>query len=166
MKLEDIKPGAKAKGIIPNILADIISVEWIGEQAINVVFRDSNAKIAETTLYRDKTTFITSIIPARSVNSSFRGPTNYVVFVLLEYPAVSIARRMLPRDSLRSASRKAHCLSVSSLVAISILFLNNFDMNMKSIIAIIMWLIFLPLLYLYLPLIFIANGGAFDAKII
>ena len=53
MKLEDIKPGAKAKGIIPNILADIISVEWIGEQAINVVFRDSNAKIAETTLYRD-----------------------------------------------------------------------------------------------------------------
>ena len=52
-KLEDIKPGSKAQGIIPNILAEIVSVEWIGEQAINVVFRDGNAKIAETTLYRD-----------------------------------------------------------------------------------------------------------------
>ena len=48
MKLEDIKPGAKAKGIIPNILTEIVSVEWIGNQAINVVFRDGNAKIAET----------------------------------------------------------------------------------------------------------------------
>lgn len=52
-KLEDIKPGSKAQGIIPNILAEIVSVEWIGEQAINVVFRDGDAKIAETTLYRD-----------------------------------------------------------------------------------------------------------------
>ena len=53
MKLEDIKPGAKANGIIPNTITEIVSVEWIGNQAVNVVFRDGNAKIAETTLYRD-----------------------------------------------------------------------------------------------------------------
>ena len=53
VKLEEIKPGAKANGIIPNILTEIVSVEWIGNQAVNVVFRDGNAKIAETTLYRD-----------------------------------------------------------------------------------------------------------------
>jgi len=31
-RLEDIKLGAKAQGIIPNILAEIMSVEWIGSQ--------------------------------------------------------------------------------------------------------------------------------------
>ena len=79
-----------------------------------------------------------NIMPARSVISSLSGPTTSEVAVVFEYPAMSMARRMLPRDSPRSASRKADCLFVSSLVAISILFLNNFDMNMKSIIAIIL----------------------------
>ena len=106
--------------------------------------------------------FIASIIPARSVISSLRGPTTSVVFVLLEYPAMSIARRMLPRASPRSASRKAACLSVSSLVAMSMLFRNHFDMNVKSIIAIILGLIFLPLLYLYLPLILIGFTLLFE----
>ena len=52
-KLEDIKPGSKTSGILPNISTEIVSVEWIGNQAINVVYRDSDAKVAETTLYRD-----------------------------------------------------------------------------------------------------------------
>ena len=52
-KLEDIKPGAKAQGVIPSSSAEIVSVEWIGEQAINVVFRGDNGNISETTLYRD-----------------------------------------------------------------------------------------------------------------
>ena len=52
-KLEDIKPGAKAQGIVPNSSAEIVSVEWIGDQAINVVFRGANGNISEATLYRD-----------------------------------------------------------------------------------------------------------------
>lgn len=52
-KLEDIKPGAKVQGVMPSSSAEIVSIEWIGEQAINVVFRGDNGNISETTLYRD-----------------------------------------------------------------------------------------------------------------
>ena len=44
----------------------------------------------------------------------------------------------------------------------SMLFRNHFDMNVKSIIAIILGLIFLPLLYLYLPLILIGFTLLFE----
>ena len=52
-KLEDLKPGAKVQGVIPNSTCEIVSVEWIGEQAINIVYRGFEGGIAETTLYRD-----------------------------------------------------------------------------------------------------------------
>lgn len=52
-KLEDIKPGAKLEGLIPNISAEIVSVDMVGNQAINVVFRVTNGNISETTLFRD-----------------------------------------------------------------------------------------------------------------
>lgn len=52
-KLEDIKNGALIKGIAPNQSVQVVSVDWIGDQAVNVVFRDQNSTVAETTLYRD-----------------------------------------------------------------------------------------------------------------
>ena len=52
-KLEDIKPGARVAGIVPAGVVELKSVEWVGSQAINVVFRDSNGTVAEATLYRE-----------------------------------------------------------------------------------------------------------------
>lgn len=52
-KLEDIKPGARVTGIVPAGVAELKSVEWVGSQAINVVFRDPNGTVAEATLYRE-----------------------------------------------------------------------------------------------------------------
>ena len=51
--LEEIKIGALVQGIRPSNPVEIISVDWIGVQAINIVFRDQNGSVAETTLYRD-----------------------------------------------------------------------------------------------------------------
>ena len=51
--LEDIRSGAIVRGIALNQSVKIVSVDWIGNQAINVVFRDQNGKVAERTLYRD-----------------------------------------------------------------------------------------------------------------
>ncbi|WP_375567497.1 helicase-related protein [Oceaniradius stylonematis] len=51
--LEDIKSGAIVRGIAPNQAVQIVSVEWIGDQALNVVFRDQNGSVAERTVYRD-----------------------------------------------------------------------------------------------------------------
>jgi superfamily II DNA or RNA helicase len=52
-RLEDIKNGAMVEGLAPSQPVEIVSVEWIGDQAINVVYRDPNSSISETVLYRD-----------------------------------------------------------------------------------------------------------------
>lgn len=52
-KLEDIKSGASVRGVVSTQSVQIVSVDWIGDQAINVVFRDHNGAVAETVLYRD-----------------------------------------------------------------------------------------------------------------
>jgi len=51
--LEAVRNGAIVKGIIPNQSVEIVSVDWIGEQALNVVYRVPGGSVAETTLYRD-----------------------------------------------------------------------------------------------------------------
>ncbi|MEP1934515.1 MAG: DUF3883 domain-containing protein [Hoeflea sp.] len=51
--LNEIKPGSVVSGIVPNQKSEVISVEWIGDQAINVVYRNASGAPAETTLYRD-----------------------------------------------------------------------------------------------------------------
>jgi len=52
-RLEDIRNGATVRGIAPNQSVQIVSVDWIGDQAINVVFRDQTGSVSESTLYRD-----------------------------------------------------------------------------------------------------------------
>ena len=51
--LEDIKSGAMVQGIAPGQIVEVVSVDWIGDQAINVVYRVPGGSVSETTLYRD-----------------------------------------------------------------------------------------------------------------
>lgn len=51
--LEEIKNGAQLRGILPGQPVEVVSVEWIGDQAINLVYRVLTGGVAETTLYRD-----------------------------------------------------------------------------------------------------------------
>jgi len=53
IKLEDIKPGGRVSGVMPGGAVEVVSVEWIGNQAVNVVYRQSSGSVAETTIYRD-----------------------------------------------------------------------------------------------------------------
>src|SRR5690606_28698796 len=41
------------RGIAPNRAVQVVSVDWIGNQAVNVVYRDLEGAVSETTLYRD-----------------------------------------------------------------------------------------------------------------
>lgn len=52
-KLEDIKPGGRILGISSGGTVEVVSVEWVGNQAVNVVFRRASGPVAETTIYRD-----------------------------------------------------------------------------------------------------------------
>jgi hypothetical protein len=49
-RLEDVRNGAGVNGIVSAQTVQVVSVEWIGDQAINVVFRNATGEIAETTL--------------------------------------------------------------------------------------------------------------------
>ena len=51
--LEDIGPGSMVRGVVPDQPVQVVSVEWIGNQAINLVYRETNGGVSETTLYRD-----------------------------------------------------------------------------------------------------------------
>jgi superfamily II DNA or RNA helicase len=51
--LENIKNGASVRGIGSAQVVQVVSVDWIGDQAINVVYRDHNGTVAEAVLYRD-----------------------------------------------------------------------------------------------------------------
>ena len=52
-RLEDVKNGASVRGITSAQPVHVVSVDWIGDQAISVVFRGHNGAVAETVLYRD-----------------------------------------------------------------------------------------------------------------
>jgi superfamily II DNA or RNA helicase len=52
-RLEDIKGGAFVRGIVPQHSVQVVSFDWIGQQALNIVYRDQNGAVAESTLYRD-----------------------------------------------------------------------------------------------------------------
>jgi superfamily II DNA or RNA helicase len=52
--LEDITRGAAVKGILPNSLATISDVRWIGNVAIEVTYKDSNGRLGNELLYRDR----------------------------------------------------------------------------------------------------------------
>lgn len=52
-RLEDIKNGASVAGVVPNQTVEAVSVEWIGDQAINLVYRVLGGTVSEATLYRD-----------------------------------------------------------------------------------------------------------------
>ncbi len=51
--LENIKNGASVRGIASAQPVQVVSIAWIGDQAINVVYRDHNGTVAEVVLYRD-----------------------------------------------------------------------------------------------------------------
>lgn len=52
-KLEEIKNGASVAGVVPNQSVEVVSVDWIGDQAVNLVYRIQGGSVSETTLYRD-----------------------------------------------------------------------------------------------------------------
>ncbi|WP_338183524.1 protein NO VEIN domain-containing protein [Thalassospira tepidiphila] len=52
-ELETIRNGSVVLGIIPNQSVEVISSSWIGDQAVNVVYRTTSGSVSEATLYRD-----------------------------------------------------------------------------------------------------------------
>ena len=52
MKLEDLQPDASVRGILPDALTTVVSVEWHGSDALTLVYRGPNGRVADEILYR------------------------------------------------------------------------------------------------------------------
>jgi len=52
LKLEDLQPDAAVRGILPDAAITIVSVEWHGSDALTLVYRGPNGRVADEILYR------------------------------------------------------------------------------------------------------------------
>jgi len=51
-KLEDLKPNASVRGILPNGLVTVVSVQWHGSAALELTYKSPEGKVANELLYR------------------------------------------------------------------------------------------------------------------
>ena len=52
MTLEDLQPNAAVRGIIPDALVTVVSVQWFGSEALELTYKTSTGKVANELLYR------------------------------------------------------------------------------------------------------------------
>lgn len=52
IKLEDLQPETSVRGILPDGLVTVVSVEWHGSDALTLVYRGPNGRVADEILYR------------------------------------------------------------------------------------------------------------------
>ena len=55
-RLEDLKPGVRLTGLIPNGTVTVVAQRWHGDQAVTLTYRDHNGQPAERLLYRSDET--------------------------------------------------------------------------------------------------------------
>jgi SNF2 family DNA or RNA helicase len=52
MRLEDLKPNAAVRGILPDALVTVVSVQWFGSEALELTYKTPTGKVANELLYR------------------------------------------------------------------------------------------------------------------
>src|SRR3954466_8862723 len=50
--LEDLSPDAAVRGILPDGLVTVVTVQWYGSQALNLTYRTAEGRVAEEFLSR------------------------------------------------------------------------------------------------------------------
>ncbi|MCI0623782.1 MAG: DUF3883 domain-containing protein [Acidobacteria bacterium] len=51
-KLDELKPNAAVRGIVPDGLATVVSVQWFGSEALELTYKTASGKVANELLYR------------------------------------------------------------------------------------------------------------------
>jgi hypothetical protein len=52
MRLEDLKPNAAVRGILPDCLVTVVGIQWFGSEALELTYKDPGGRPANTLLYR------------------------------------------------------------------------------------------------------------------
>src|SRR5450759_3527011 len=53
MKLERLTPNAAIRGIVPDALVTVVSIQWFGSEALELTYKTAVGKVANELLYRD-----------------------------------------------------------------------------------------------------------------
>src|SRR5438270_11093413 len=53
-RLEELTRGATVKGILPDALITVVDVQWHGDMAITLTYRDAAGRLGNEILYRDR----------------------------------------------------------------------------------------------------------------
>src|SRR4030095_9161712 len=51
-RLEDLTRGASVKGILPDCLVTVVSVQWFGSEALELTYKNPTGRVANELLYR------------------------------------------------------------------------------------------------------------------
>src|SRR6202795_4874822 len=51
--LEELRPNASIRGIIPDCLVTVVSVQWFGSEALELTYKDPSGQLGNQLLYRD-----------------------------------------------------------------------------------------------------------------
>ena len=51
-RLEDLQPNAAVRGILPDGLVTVVSVQWFGSEALELTYKDAAGRVANVLLYR------------------------------------------------------------------------------------------------------------------
>jgi len=52
MKLEQLQPKAVVRGVVPDALVVVVSVQWFGSEALELTHKSPAGKVANESLYR------------------------------------------------------------------------------------------------------------------
>jgi hypothetical protein len=51
-RLEDLAPGARVSGVLPNMVVEVVQTEWHGTEALTLTYRDDGGRVDHQLLYR------------------------------------------------------------------------------------------------------------------
>jgi hypothetical protein len=52
IKLEQLQPGAARRGIVPDAIVVVVSVQWLGSESLELTYKTPTGKVANELLYR------------------------------------------------------------------------------------------------------------------
>jgi len=52
--LEDLKPNSAVRGVLPNAIITVVSVQWFGSGAVELTYKDPIGRVGNELLYRDR----------------------------------------------------------------------------------------------------------------
>jgi hypothetical protein len=52
IRLEDLQPNATVRGLLPDCLITVVSVQWFGSEALELTYKTPTGRVANELLYR------------------------------------------------------------------------------------------------------------------